>query len=72
MTLDHVIPLAEGGGSGWNNTVGSCFQCNNAKGKKMPLKYHLERLAKLPSWEEMQDALYGRSYGSIQFTSASE
>lgn len=31
-TIDHVIPLCEGGADDDTNVVGACHQCNRAKG----------------------------------------
>lgn len=35
-TIDHVIPKDQGGKNGWDNTVCSCFDCNNRKGNRTP------------------------------------
>lgn len=35
-TIDHIRPVSRGGGNKWNNTVCSCFPCNNKKGSKLP------------------------------------
>jgi 5-methylcytosine-specific restriction endonuclease McrA len=35
-TVDHVIPKDQGGKNDWENTVCSCFACNNTKGNKTP------------------------------------
>ncbi len=35
-TIDHVIPRAVGGKSGWLNTVCACFDCNNKKDNRTP------------------------------------
>lgn len=35
-TIDHVVPKAQGGKNKWDNTVCSCFKCNNAKGDRTP------------------------------------
>ena len=35
-TIDHVIPKDLGGKNGWENTVCSCFACNNKKENKTP------------------------------------
>lgn len=34
-TIDHVIPRCEGGKTTFDNTVASCFPCNNKKGPKL-------------------------------------
>ena len=35
-TIDHVIPVAKGGKNKWDNTVCSCFDCNNKKEDFLP------------------------------------
>jgi hypothetical protein len=30
-TLDHVVPVAAGGGHGWDNLVTACLECNSSK-----------------------------------------
>lgn len=42
MTIDHVIPKAQGGKSSFDNCVCSCKSCNNKKGNRTP------REAKMP------------------------
>lgn len=34
--VDHVIPIARGGGNGPDNLVISCPHCNQSRGKKLP------------------------------------
>jgi 5-methylcytosine-specific restriction endonuclease McrA len=34
LTIDHIIPRANGGKSRWENVVASCKICNNKKGQK--------------------------------------
>lgn len=36
VTIDHVIPKAQGGKNKWENTVASCKPCNNRKGNRTP------------------------------------
>jgi len=36
VTIDHVIPKAQGGGTSFLNCVVSCKSCNNKKGGKTP------------------------------------
>lgn len=31
LTMDHVIPRAKGGKTGWNNIVAACKECNQGK-----------------------------------------
>ncbi len=36
VTLDHVVPLAAGGGWNIENLAAACFACNQAKGDLVP------------------------------------
>ncbi|OCR00616.1 HNH nuclease [Oscillatoriales cyanobacterium USR001] len=36
LTLDHVIPKAQGGSHTWENVVAACEKCNSAKGDRTP------------------------------------
>lgn len=46
-SLDHVVPIAEGGSNKQSNLVTSCAKCNNAKGDgKGRLQKRLERIAR--------------------------
>jgi HNH endonuclease len=36
LTLDHVIPKAQGGKNVWHNLVACCVKCNRMKGDKTP------------------------------------
>lgn len=36
MTVDHVIPKSRGGKNSFDNTVSSCYTCNNSKGDRTP------------------------------------
>ena len=36
LTLDHVIPRAQGGPHSWENVVTACEPCNSRKGDKTP------------------------------------
>ena len=35
-TVDHVVPLCQGGSTTWQNLVGCCLTCNQAKGGRTP------------------------------------
>ncbi len=35
-TVDHVLPRSRGGQDSWENLVGCCVRCNNAKGDRTP------------------------------------
>ena len=36
LTLDHVVPRAQGGGDSWQNLVCACVPCNARKGGRTP------------------------------------
>ncbi len=36
MTLDHVVPRAQGGPTRWENIVLACFRCNQRKANRTP------------------------------------
>jgi len=36
LTLDHVVPVAQGGGKTWTNIVTACMPCNQKKGGLTP------------------------------------
>jgi 5-methylcytosine-specific restriction endonuclease McrA len=36
VTIDHIIPVSLGGKNRWDNTVTSCFYCNNKKDNRTP------------------------------------
>lgn len=46
-TIDHVIPKDLGGKNGWENTVCSCFSCNNKKENRTPSQAEMS-LKRLP------------------------
>jgi hypothetical protein len=46
LTLDHVLPRAQGGESSWKNCVTSCFDCNNRKGDRTPDQARMRLLNK--------------------------
>ncbi|NJM98990.1 MAG: HNH endonuclease [Phormidesmis sp. RL_2_1] len=50
LTLDHVIPRAQGGQHTWDNVVAACSPCNTKKGACTPLQSEmaLQRKPKAP------------------------
>jgi 5-methylcytosine-specific restriction endonuclease McrA len=52
LTLDHVIPRAQGGESRWNNCVLACLECNKRKADRTPeqAKMRLRRKPVQPGW----------------------
>lgn len=43
-TVDHVVPLCQGGGSTWDNLVCCCTSCNQRKGSRTPEQAHMKLL----------------------------
>jgi 5-methylcytosine-specific restriction endonuclease McrA len=41
LSLDHVLPRSQGGGSTWENLVCACVRCNTRKGGRTPKQAHL-------------------------------
>lgn len=52
LTLDHVIPIVQGGGKTWENIVSACKICNQRKGGRTPQQagVSLIRKALKPQW----------------------
>ena len=46
LSLDHVKPRSQGGGSSWGNLVCCCVKCNSRKGGRTPLQAHMKLIAK--------------------------
>jgi hypothetical protein len=46
-TVDHVVPLCQGGRSTWQNLVAACLQCNQQKGGRTPEQAGM-RLKRVP------------------------
>lgn len=47
LSLDHVIPRSQGGGTNWENIVCACLKCNVRKGGRTPYQAGM-RLFKKP------------------------
>lgn len=41
-TIDHFVPKSKGGQHIWKNVVLACTKCNQKKGNKMPVNFHLK------------------------------
>jgi 5-methylcytosine-specific restriction endonuclease McrA len=67
-TIDHVVPRCEGGKTTFENTVASCFPCNNKKGPKL-LKHTSLKLRNYPERPSHQNyRLYLGSYIQPEWT----
>jgi 5-methylcytosine-specific restriction endonuclease McrA len=58
LTIDHVIPRAEGGKTSWTNCVTACKPCNHKKGSSMKIRprimpYKPDYYALVNKWKEM-------------------
>lgn len=42
LSLDHVLPRSQGGGSSWENLVCCCLKCNARKGGRTPEQAHMQ------------------------------
>ena len=42
LSLDHVVPRSQGGGTSWENLVCCCVKCNVRKGGKTPKEAHMK------------------------------
>lgn len=52
LTIDHVIPRANGGQSTWENCVLACVECNHDKADRTPAEagMRLKKEPKRPNW----------------------
>jgi 5-methylcytosine-specific restriction endonuclease McrA len=57
LTIDHVIPRAQGGSSTWENCVLACTDCNARKANQTPeqARMPLRRLPTRPSWKPLYE-----------------
>jgi len=46
LTVDHIIPKAQGGGDTWENLICACTACNNKKGDRTPEQANMKLLCK--------------------------
>ena len=55
LTLDHVMPIVQGGEKSWKNNVTACSTCNQKKGGRTPsqAKMRLIQKPKQPHWIPM-------------------
>ena len=55
LTIDHVLPRAQGGTSTWENCVLACVDCNARKANRTPEQAHmrLRRPPTRPAWKPL-------------------
>ena len=46
LSLDHVTPRSQGGGTSWENLVCCCVGCNSKKGGRTPAQAHMPLVRK--------------------------
>ncbi|HYE63374.1 MAG TPA: HNH endonuclease [Phycisphaerales bacterium] len=46
LSIDHVLPRAQGGGDSWENLVCACIRCNARKGGRTPEQAHMKLVKK--------------------------
>jgi 5-methylcytosine-specific restriction endonuclease McrA len=46
LSIDHVLPRAQGGGDSWENLVCACIKCNARKGGRTPDQAHMKLVKK--------------------------
>jgi len=53
LTIDHVLPRAQGGTSSWENCVLACVACNKRKANRTPQQagMKLKKLPVRPQWK---------------------
>jgi 5-methylcytosine-specific restriction endonuclease McrA len=55
LTIDHVLPRAQGGQSRWDNCVLACLDCNKRKADRTPqqAKMRLRKAPVQPTWNPL-------------------
>ena len=53
LTIDHVLPRSQGGGSSWENCVLACVNCNKRKANRTPVQARMPlfREPARPNWK---------------------
>lgn len=55
LSIDHIVPRAQGGKNTWDNVITACKSCNHRKADRTPAQAKMELLFKprKPSWLSM-------------------
>jgi 5-methylcytosine-specific restriction endonuclease McrA len=64
LSLDHVVPKAQGGKTAWENVVTCCLPCNLKKGSRTPEQAHMKLLSR-PTKPDRLDSLVLTWGGSL-------
>ena len=62
LSIDHVVPRAQGGRSSWKNCVLACTECNHRKGGRTPRQAGMRLLSvpEKPNWTPFLEIPVGR------------
>ncbi len=55
LSIDHVVPRAQGGASTWENCVLACIKCNKDKAARTPVEAHMKLRVEpvRPAWKPL-------------------
>jgi 5-methylcytosine-specific restriction endonuclease McrA len=55
LSIDHVLPRAQGGETNWENCVLACLDCNHRKANRTPeqARMRLRRQPRRPAWKPL-------------------
>lgn len=73
LTLDHVVPRAQGGESSWKNCVLACLECNSRKANRTPTEAGMKlcSVPDRPTWRPLYAVSQARYDSWSQFVSES-
>jgi len=71
LTIDHVVPRAQGGESSWTNCVLACLECNKRKADRTPEQAGMRLRAQpgRPSWKPLYSEHHTRMKSWSKFIS---
>ena len=71
LTIDHVVPRAQGGESSWTNCVLACLECNKRKADRTPdqAKVRLRKEPVRPTWKPVYSEHVSRMESWSKFIS---
>ena len=71
MTIDHVVPRAQGGESSWTNCVLACLECNKRKADRTPeqAKVRIRKEPIRPAWKPVYSEHVSRMESWSKFIS---
>lgn len=71
LTIDHVVPRAQGGTSRWDNCVLACVECNKRKADRTPQQANMKlfRTPARPVWKPIYAAHGARIDSWTKFVS---